>query len=345
MALTSYLTPGPFQPGSSTDRRTTYRAPGPLQPQLVTSVTYNVTGSGGLTLGGSATASLTYSVTASGGLTLGGSATANTGFSVTGSGGLTLGGSATTNTGFNVTGSGGLTLSGSGSSSAAYRINGSGGLTLGGTAPATITFSYVASGGLTLGGTATTTATSATTASLSETLGALTSSAAATTTVATTTGTLSATLGSLTLTASAIGNHISFEQSLVGELLNMGELTALVDNRIYESLLPQKLTLPAVVYHTGQEIGPIWLNGQSSIRSETVTLDLLSTSKSTTRAMMDAVESHFMLGDYRGNLGGGVYVAETILDSVNTSYVRLADGTDRAVRLATITLKMRYAQP
>lgn len=113
--LTSYLTPGPFQPGSSTDRRTTYRAPGPLQPQL--SVAFNVTGSGGLTLGGSATA----------------------------------------NTGFNVTGSGGLTLSGSGSSSAAYRINGSGGLTLGGTAPAALTFNYVASGGLTLGGTATTT--------------------------------------------------------------------------------------------------------------------------------------------------------------------------------------------
>ena len=117
MALTSYLTPGPFQPGSSTDSRTTYRAPGPLQPQL--SVSFNVTGSGGLTLGGSATASLAYSVTASGG--------------------LTLGGSATTNNGFNVTGSGGLTLSGSGSSSAAYRINGSGGLTLGGTA--TTTFS------------------------------------------------------------------------------------------------------------------------------------------------------------------------------------------------------------
>ena len=90
--LTSYLTPGPFQPGSSTDRRTTYRAPGPLQPLL--SVAYNVTASGGLTLGGTATASLAYSVTASGGLTLGGSATASLTYSVTASSGLTLGGSA-----------------------------------------------------------------------------------------------------------------------------------------------------------------------------------------------------------------------------------------------------------
>ena len=138
--LTSYLTPGPFQPGTSADRRTTYRAPGPLQPQLPISFT----ASGGLTLGGTATASLAYSVTASGGLTLGGSATADTVFNVTGSDGLTLGGTATASSGFSVTGSGGLTLSGSGSSSAAYRITGSGGLNLGGT-EANSRFSYQAS--------------------------------------------------------------------------------------------------------------------------------------------------------------------------------------------------------
>ena len=109
--LTSYLTPGPFQPGSSTDRRTTYRAPGPLQPLL--SVAYNVTASGGLTLGGTATASLAYSVTASGGLTLGGSATASLTYSVTASSGLTLGGSATASLTYSVTASSGLTLGGS----------------------------------------------------------------------------------------------------------------------------------------------------------------------------------------------------------------------------------------
>jgi hypothetical protein len=157
------------------------------------------------------------------------------------------------------------------------------------------------------------------------------------------TATLSATLGNLTLIASAIGNHISFEQALVAELSSITGLTSLVGNRIYESVLPQKSALPALVYHTGQEIGPIWLTGQSSIRSETVTLDLLSLTKSTTRALQDAIEDHFVTADYRGMLGGGVYVAETILDSVDTSYVRLSDGTDRAVRLATITLRMRYA--
>ena len=153
--LTSYLTPGPFQPGSSSDRRTTYRAPGPLQPQLVTSVTYNVTGSGGLTLGGSATASLAYSVVASGGLALSGSASVSPSYSVTGSGGLTLSGSGTTSSTYTVTTSGGLALSGSASVSPSYSVTGSGGLTLSGSGTTSLSYNIIASGGLSLSGSAT----------------------------------------------------------------------------------------------------------------------------------------------------------------------------------------------
>ena len=199
-------------------------------------------------------------------------------------------------------------------------------------------------GSLTTTATATATAPTPTSASLAFTLASITTTATASSTApAPTTASLTTTLGGVSLAGAGIGNHISFEQSLVAELATIPALTSLVGNRIYESILPQKSALPALVYHTGQEIGPIWLTGQSSIRSETVTFDLLSLSKSTTRAIQDAIEDHFVMADYRGNLGGGVYVAETILDSVDTSYVRLADGTDRAVRLATVTLKMRYA--
>lgn len=201
-------------------------------------------------------------------------------------------------------------------------------------------------GTLTATATASSTAPLSSTATLTATLASLALTATATATQPPpSTGTLAATLGTLTAITAAIGNHISFEQSLKAELATIADLTTLTGNRLYESLLPQKSTLPALVYQTGTELGPIWLTGQGTIRNETVTLDLISLSKSTTRAMMDAIEQHFVLADFRGQLGSGVYVAETILQSVDTSYVRLADGTDRAVRLATITLTMRYAQP
>jgi len=226
-----------------------------------------------------------------------------------------------------------------------------GSLTLAGSATTTVattTASLSATlGSLTASATATSTVTLATTATLSATLGSLTLSGSATTARPSTTGSLSVTLGSVTLTSYALGYTKTFEQSLVDELKSMSGLTALVGTRIYESVIPHKMTLPALVYQTSTEFSEPHLTGQSNTRDETVTFDLISETRETTRAILDQIENHFVMADYRGILGGagGVYVAETTLGDVDSDDMRLADGTDRPVRISTITLTMRYAQP
>jgi len=294
--LTSYLTPGPFQPGTSVDRRTTYRAPGPLQPQL------------------------TVTVTASAAITLSN-----------------------------------LTIAGRATATAASTL-------------ATLTATLAS---LTTASTATATAPDASSASLSATLASLTTSATATATAPasstataaislsdallvasgvcikpTSTGTLTATLGALSGSGTAVFVALprTFEESLLADLNTITALTALTGSRIYEGLIPEKAALPAVVYMTSAEYSQPHLGGQSNTRDESFHLDLIAPTKATARAMLDAVQARYVYADFRGQLGNGVYVAETILESVDSEDMRLSDGTDRPVRVATIAMTMRYSQ-
>jgi hypothetical protein len=136
----------------------------------------------------------------------------------------------------------------------------------------------------------------------------------------------------------------TFEESLLADLNTITALTALVGNRIYEGVIPQKAALPAVVYMTSAEYSQSHLAGQSNTRDESFHLDLIAPTKATARAMLDAVQARYVYADFRGKLGNGVYVAETILESVDSEDMRLSDGTDRPVRVATIAMTMRYSQ-
>ena len=137
---------------------------------------------------------------------------------------------------------------------------------------------------------------------------------------------------------------MTFEESLVADLLNISALTSIVGSRVYESIIPQNGTIPAVVYSTTQEESPVHLTGRGHIVAESVTLDLVATDKATLRTMMEAITARYLRTLFQGVLGGGVYVGETILDSVEYNLQRLADGTDKPVRVASISLVMRYAR-
>ena len=137
---------------------------------------------------------------------------------------------------------------------------------------------------------------------------------------------------------------MTFEQSLVAELGTILEITAFVGTRIYESALPQKSSLPAIVYHVTNEDHAVHLTGRSTTRAENIVLDLIALDKVTCRQMLDPIHRHFFKNTFQGVLGGGVYVAETILGEVDYDVFRLSDGTDRPVRVASVTFSMRYSR-
>jgi hypothetical protein len=138
---------------------------------------------------------------------------------------------------------------------------------------------------------------------------------------------------------------VTFEESLVAEILAIQDLPGLIGNRVYESTLPQKATVPAIVYHTTTEQQPVHLTGRGKVRTEVVSLDVITNSKATTRIILDRLQAHFFRADFRGVLGGGVTVVETTPQSVDSQYMRLNDGSDRAVRVATVSFSMRYSRP
>ena len=134
----------------------------------------------------------------------------------------------------------------------------------------------------------------------------------------------------------------TFEESLVSELLAVQDIAGVVGNRVYESTLPQKGTIPAIVYHTTTELHPVHLTGRGTVRTETVEIDIITASKATTRYILDRIQNHFFRDDFRGVMGAGVTVLETTPQSVDSRYMRLSDGSDRAVRVATVFFTMRY---
>lgn len=136
----------------------------------------------------------------------------------------------------------------------------------------------------------------------------------------------------------------TFEESLVSELLTVQDLPGLVGDRVYESTLPQKGTIPAIVYHTSTEVYPAHLTGRGLVRAETVSIDIITADKATTRIILDRIQNHFFRDDFRGVLGAGVTVLETTPQSVDSRYMRLNDGSDRAVRVATVSFTMRYSR-
>jgi len=138
---------------------------------------------------------------------------------------------------------------------------------------------------------------------------------------------------------------VTFEESLVAEILTIQDLPGLIGNRVYESTLPQKASIPAIVYHTTTEDQPVHLAGRGKVRTESVGLDVITNNKATTRIILDRIQAHFFRADFRGVLGGGVTVLETTPQSVDSQYMRLNDGSDRAVRVATVSFTMRYSRP
>lgn len=118
--------------------------------------TYDETGSGGVTIGGTGDVQATYNVAGAGTVTAGGTGTATQTGSLTGSGTLTIGGTATPSVSRSLTGSGTLTIGGAGDNAVVltYSDVGSGGVILGGVGTVQATYNPVGVGGVAVGGVA-----------------------------------------------------------------------------------------------------------------------------------------------------------------------------------------------
>jgi hypothetical protein len=116
---------------------------------------YNETGAGNITLGGSASVQVTYSPAASGGAILGGSALPQVTSSQSGAGGLVAGGAASVQATYSPAAAGGLAASGTASVQATYSPAAAGGVVIGGAADlGAAEYTETGSGGAALGGTA-----------------------------------------------------------------------------------------------------------------------------------------------------------------------------------------------
>lgn len=115
---------------------------------------YSETGSGGVSLGGSAAALLAAALTATGGVALSGTAAAAQTISESGQGGVVLGGSASVSAVVTEIASGGVVLAGDALNVATFADVAQGGVVLGGEALAGLLFQEVGSGGVSLSGSA-----------------------------------------------------------------------------------------------------------------------------------------------------------------------------------------------
>jgi hypothetical protein len=139
---------------------------------------------------------------------------------------------------------------------------------------------------------------------------------------------------------------LTLEESLRSALCASVALSTLVGGRVLPDMPVQKnCPLPWVIYDVATESVSYHFTGKGRTRQASVTLDILATSASQRRAVFDLVVG--LLDDFRGILGGagGVYVAETVKEGTNFDVVRLADGSDRLARLATLSLTMWYTPP
>lgn len=95
-----------------------------------------------------------FSATGSGGVTVAGSAPATFARAVAGTGGVTVAGTAPAAQAWTVTGAGGVVVAGSAPARQSWAVSGSGGVVVGGTAPATVARVVAGTGGIVVGGTA-----------------------------------------------------------------------------------------------------------------------------------------------------------------------------------------------
>ena len=117
----------------------------------------NYVATGGILISGEAVEEPTLAVTSSGGIVLGGSATAllSINLSTEGSGGIVLGGAATANIASSYEGNGGILIVGEATIQAIYRYVATGGILISGDSPEESELSAIGSGGIVLGGDAT----------------------------------------------------------------------------------------------------------------------------------------------------------------------------------------------
>lgn len=151
-AITGFLRCG-IQPGFNTSGVQTFD--NFEAGDLAGGATYNETGSGNITIGGSAAVQVTYSPAASGGASVSGSALPQVTSSQTGAGGAVLGGTSLVEATYNPAASGGVTIAGTASlGNLEFSEVGSGGAVLAGAADVQQTSSLAGSGGAVLSGTA-----------------------------------------------------------------------------------------------------------------------------------------------------------------------------------------------
>lgn len=115
-------------------------------------VTYNESGSGGISFGGGATVQAVFNTAGSGGLSLAGAATPQVTYNAIGAGGIVLAGEATVQETINVAGNGGLSLGGAAGVQCTYALAGGGGVILGGSADVQGVYNASGGGGVVLGG-------------------------------------------------------------------------------------------------------------------------------------------------------------------------------------------------
>ncbi len=124
----------------------------PMIPPLRTSQTYDETGSGGVTCGGSSNSNYVYNIAPTGGAVCGGTAAPLCTYNVTGTGGTVCEGTAAFYVLRDHTGTGGVVCGGTATPTAIYNITATGGAVCGGTTSPEII--YLPSGGVVCAGTA-----------------------------------------------------------------------------------------------------------------------------------------------------------------------------------------------
>lgn len=143
---------------------------------------------------------------------------------------------------------------------------------------------------------------------------------------------------------------LELDESLTAALRGLTALTSVVGANIFPEFPPQSRTaspvnLPWVLYQVDDEEVAYHLTGKGTTRKVRVTVDILGQTAAQRWALYEAVRG--LLDNFTGTLGGagGVYVAETQVESVRQEQVRLNDGSDRVARLASMQLLMWYTPP